>query len=163
MSVISSFLPIKELNYEKAIQVVHVATSARQQFLEMLNSGKCYVYGIVIFNKTLGRIILFTDLDDKDLADGKNICYFSNLWVHPKLRGQKIGTKLVNYVEKEAKNKGFKYLALGVHEDNEKNLSIYKHLGFDQFVKNRSQNVFAKDKNGDFITVKEYSVFMKKL
>lgn len=163
MSVISSLLTVKEYTSEKAVNFAHVARSAKKPFIEMLNHGKCCVYCAVIFNKVVGRIILFTDLEDKDLADGKSVCYFSNLWVHPKLRGHKIGTKLVNCVEKEAKKKGFEFLTLGVHTDNEKNVGIYKHLGFDKVVKNKSQDVIVKDENGDFITVKEYSILMKKL
>ncbi len=163
MSLISNLLPIKEYTCEKAITVAHVTKTAKQPFSEMLNNGKCCVYGIVIFNKTLGRIVLFTDLDDKDLADGENVCYFSNLWVHPRLRGHKIGSKLLRFVENEARKKGFVSLALGVHRDNEKNMNIYSHMGFDTFVKNKAHDVVVKDENGNFIIVKEYSVLMKKL
>lgn len=163
MSLISNLLPIKEYTSEKAITVAHVTKTAKQPFSEMINNGKCCVYGIVIFNKVLGRIVFFTDLDDKDLADGKNVCYFSNLWVNPKLRGRKIGSKLVCYVENKARKNGFKFLTLGVHKDNEMNMSIYNHMGFDTFVKNKVHDIVVKDKNGNYIAVKEYAVLMKKL
>lgn len=163
MSIISSFLMVKEYSSEKAIRVSGISQYAKAPLAEMVNNGRCHVYAIVVLNKILGRIVLITDSEDKELADGENVCYFSNLWVHPRLRGKKLGTKLVKHVEKEAKKKGFKYLTLGVRKDNEKNVSIYKHLGFDEFVKNKSQDVVVKDKNGNFITVKEYAVLMKKL
>lgn len=105
MSIISSILRIKEHSSEKAVNLAGVPKPAKKPLAEMVNDGRCFVYAIVVLNKTLGRIVLFTDLEDKDLADGKNICYFSNLWVHPKLRGKKISTKLVDYVVKEARKK----------------------------------------------------------
>lgn len=163
MSLLSSVLPIKEYYGEKAVELAHLSKLAKIPFAKLINDGSCRFFAIVVLNKTLGRIILFTDLEDKDLADGKIVCYFSNLWVHPKLRGQKIGSKLVRFVEKEAKKSGFEFLALGVDMDNEKNISIYKHLGYDNVIKNKSQSVFVKDENGNYETMKEYFVLSKNL
>ena len=163
MSLISGLLTIKEYFGEKAVTVAGVPRSAQKPFLQMVNDGNCRVFGIVIADKKLGVIVIFTDLEDKDLADGKTVCYFSNLWVHPKLRGQKIGSKLVKFVENEARKNGFEYLTLGVNTDNEKNVSIYNHIGFEKFVKNKSQDVVVKDESGNYIAVKEYAVLMKKL
>mgnify|MGYP003302882238 FL=1 len=106
MSLISSFLTIKEYSGDEAINLAHLSKIAKDPFAKMLKEGKSRFFAIVVLNKTLGRIILFTDLEDKELADGKSVCYFSNLWVHPKLRGHKIGSKLVRFVEKEAKKDG---------------------------------------------------------
>lgn len=163
MSIISSFLRIKEYSAEDAAKILRIPKRGWKPFVEKMNNGHCFFYAIVVFNKVLGKIILFTDLEDKDLADGKNVCYFSNLWVHPKMRGQKIGSKLVRYVEKRAKEKGFEYLTLGVHSDNEKNLGIYKHMGFNEFVKTKSHDVVVKNENGEFISVKEHLILKKKL
>ena len=163
MGLLSSVLTIKEYYDEEATELAHLSKAARRPFAQMLSDKKCRFFAIVVLNKTLGRIMLFTDLEDKDLADGKTVCYFSNLWVHPKLRGQKIGSKLVRFVEIEAKKNGFEFLALGVDTDNEKNISIYKHLGYDNLVKSKSHSVFVKDKNGNYERMKEYFVLKKKL
>lgn len=163
MSIISSVLRVKKYSAQEAVNLLRIPEAGKKLFIEKVNNGNCFYYAIVVFNKILGRIILFTDLDDKDLADGENVCYFSNLWVHPKLRGQKIGSKLVHYVEKQARKKGFKYLTLGVYADNEKNISIYKHLGFDMIVKTKTRDVLVKDDNGDYITVKEHLILKKNI
>lgn len=163
MSLLSSLLTIKEYYGEEATELAHLSKTARISFAQMLKDKKCRFFAIVVLNKTVGRIILFTDLEDKELADGKTVCYFSNLWVHSKLRGQKIGSKLVRFVEKEAKQSGFEFLSLGVDTDNDRNISIYKHLGFDNPVKNKSHSVFVKGKNGDYEKMKEYLVLKKKL
>ena len=163
MSLLSSILPVKEYYGEKAVGLAHLSKSAKISFAQMLNDGKCRFFAIVVLNKTLGRIFLFTDLEDKDLADGKTVCYFSNLWVHPKLRGKKIGSKLVRFIENEAKANGFEFLSLGVDSDNEKNISIYKHLGFDIVVKNKYESIFVKDVNGNYEKMSEYFVLKKKL
>lgn len=163
MSIISNALRVKEYSAKEAANLLHIPESGKKLFIAKMNNDSCFFYAIVVSNKTLGRIILFTDLEDKDLADGENVCYFSNLWVHPKLRGRKIGSKLVRYVEEQARKKGFKYLTLGVHADNEKNVSIYKHLGFDMVVKNKTHDVIVKDAKGEYITVKEHSILKKKI
>lgn len=163
MSLLSIVLPIKEYFGEKAVALARLKKTATEPFANMLNDGKCRFFAIVVLNKTLGRIFLFTDLEDKDLADGKTVCYFSNLWVHTKLRGQKIGSKLVRFVEEEAKKEGFEFLSLGVDSDNEKNMSIYKHLGFDIVVKDKHESIFVKDENGNYEKVKEYVILKKKL
>lgn len=163
MGVISKFLNVKEYYGEKAIIYASVPEIAKKSFSEMLRDGKCRVFATTFLNKRLGMIVLFTDLEDKDLADGKSVCYFSNLWVHPMLRGQKIGSKLVSFVEDESRKSGFEFLTLGVHTDNEKNISIYNHMGFVDFVKNKSQDVIVKDEKGDYINMKEYAILMKKL
>ena len=163
MSVISGILKIKYYPAEKAAKLLRVPEHGKKLFMEKMNNGNCFFYAIVVLNKTIGKIILFTDLDDKDLADGKSVCYFSNLWVHPKLRGYKIGSKLIRYVEKQARKKGFEYLTLVVYTDNEKNMSIYKHLGFDTVVKYKNQDVLIKNKNGDYITMKEHAILKKKI
>ena len=163
MSSISSFFTIKEYSGDKAVNLAHLSKTAKEPFSKMMKEGKCRFFAIVVLNKTLGRIFLFTDLEDKELADGRTLCYFSNLWVHPKLRGQKIGSKLVRFVEKEAKKCGFEFLALGVDTDNEKNISIYKHLGYNNVIKQKSESVFVKDENNNFASMKEYFVLTKKL
>lgn len=163
MSLLSGFLTVKEYYDEEAVELAHLSKAAKIPFAQMLKDKKCRFFAIVVLNKNLGRIILFTDLEDKDLADGKTVCYFSNLWVHPKLRGQEIGSKLVRFVEKEVKKSGFEFLTLGVDTDNEKNISIYKHLGYDKLIKSKSHSVFVKDKNGNYERMKEYFVLKKKL
>ncbi len=163
MSIISALLKVKEYYGEKAVIHSNVAKFARDSFRQMLNDGKCRVFAIVVLNKKLGRIVLFTNLDDKDLANGETVCHFSNLWVHPKLRGHKIGSKLVRVVETEARKNGFEFLTLGVHPDNEKNMRMYSRMGFDMVVKNKSQDIVAKDRNGNYIKVKENTILMKKL
>lgn len=163
MSLISSLLNIKEYHGDEAVSLAHLSKKAREPFAQMLRDNKCRFFAIVVLNKTFGRIILFNTLEDKELADGKSVCFFSNLWVHPKLRGQKIGSKLVRFVEKEAKSDGFEFLALGVDQDNEKNISIYKHLGYCEIVKRKNRSVFVKNEDGNFDTMKEYLVLKKKL
>ncbi len=163
MSLVSILLRVKKYSGEEALRVAGVSKYVRKYLAEMIENGICTVYGIVALNKVIGRIILYTELEDKDLADGENTCYFSDLWVHPKLRGYKLGSKLIKHVIKVAKKQGFKYLTLGVHLSNEKNVSMYKHLGFNEVIKSKTQDVVVKDREGNYITVKKYTIFMKEI
>jgi phosphinothricin acetyltransferase len=95
-----------------------------------IDEGVCYVYGIDIFNKIIGRVCLTTESENKKLADGETICYLSHLYVNRYFRGRGIGSKLVNHTVDNAKKLGFKYLTLMVDAENEKNVNLYKKLGF---------------------------------
>ncbi len=163
MSLISSLLRVKRYYGEKALLVSGVPESSKKILAERIGNNECHIYGIMIFDKVIGRIFFYPDLQDKELADGKSVCYFSNLWVHPKLRGYKLGSKLINHIIKVAKKQGFKYLTLGVHMSNEKNVSIYRHLGFTEAPKSKSQELVVKDRNGNLRTVKKQTIFIKEI
>ncbi len=163
MSLISNLLRVKRYYGEKALLVSGVPESSKKVLAERISSGVCEIYGIIVLNKVIGRIFLYLDLQDKELADGKSVCYFSNLWVHPKLRGHKLGSKLINHVIKVAKNRGFKYLTLGVHMSNEKNVNIYRHLGFNEAPESESQDMIVKDKDGNLKSIKKQTIFIKEI
>lgn len=44
-------------------------------------------------------------------------------------------SKLFHYIIDDLRNKGYTKVTLGVEPDDEKNLKIYKHFGFDEFIK----------------------------
>jgi len=68
-----------------------------------------------------------TDLKDDDAME------LERIYVLEKFQGKRIGKKLLTHVIKTAKQKGVKYLWLGVWEKNEKAIEFYKRQGFKIF------------------------------
>lgn len=126
------------------------------QLIQMVERGALEPYYVTIFTKRVAQIFLFYELDDKSLADGKNVCYFSNLFVHPKLRNNGLGTRCIQKVMDAARAKGFSKMILGVYAENEYAIRIYEKLGFTQRMGTRSCDAVCKDENGNYLPQKEY-------
>jgi GNAT superfamily N-acetyltransferase len=154
-------LRIKEYSGEEAVEIISGFSHRQQSVVDLVDQGKCHVYAIILFGKRLGRVYLTTELNDKDLADGKDICYLSHLYVHSRLRGKGLGTRLVKHVIRNAKQLGFNKLTLTVDEKEERNVKLYKRLGFTTLVKTRQREFTVKREDGECRITKTYLVLMK--
>lgn len=56
--------------------------------------------------------------------------YISNIAVYPEYRRKGIGTKLISWIEKEARNNKIKRLVLDVEKENSGAIRLYRKLGF---------------------------------
>ena len=72
-------------------------------------------------NEIVGGLIMVFDRDKASVA---------NVAVSPKAQGLGIGRKLMNFAEKEARDRGYSELNLATHVLLEDNVSLYKHLGW---------------------------------
>ncbi len=50
-------------------------------------------------------------------------------------RGKGYFSKLHRFIENDMKSKGYKKMVVGVEASNERNIAIYKHLGYENFIK----------------------------
>jgi len=92
--------------------------------------GKRVAFFAEIDGKTVGSVQLVLDCNHKDHADGKNLAEIHHVKVHNNYLRQKIGTQLVDTVERLAKEKGFKKTTLGVDEDNPVAQKFWEKLGY---------------------------------
>ena len=68
------------------------------------------------------------------LCDGNTIANFNAFRCDEKFRGQGHISKLVKIAEEYAKNIGVKIITIGVEAENSKNIMIYFHFGYTNFV-----------------------------
>ena len=163
LKIISNLVKLKEYPSQKAVNLINASQNAKNQFAKLIDDGWCHVYAKVLFSKPIGIVFLFTNLDDKDLADGKNTCYICNFFVHPKFRGMGVGTEIMEHIFDVAKKNGFKQMTIGVDEKNEKNVRLYKKLGFTKELKKSSLDASIKDENGNHLPTKEHLILVKDL
>lgn len=68
------------------------------------------------------------------LADGVSTAYVTALRIQEEFEGQGHVSKLMQVMEQFAAEKGFSRLTIGAEAAETRNLAIYLHWGYDQFV-----------------------------
>ena len=85
--------------------------------------------------RLLGELYLVRALEDTDFADGKTRCYLCAFRTVKAYRGQGIGSRLMETVLERAKALGFSEVTIGVDEQEEQNVRLYRRFGFTKKVK----------------------------
>ncbi len=68
------------------------------------------------------------------LADNKTTVYLNALRIEKQYRGNGHISAMVKLMENYAREKGYKYITIGVDDSNEKNKAIYTHWGYTDLV-----------------------------
>ena len=68
------------------------------------------------------------------LADGKTTAYVTALRIRPEFEGRGYISGLMGFMEASARSAGFTRLSIGVGAAETRNLSIYLHWGYDEFL-----------------------------
>lgn len=109
--------------------------------------------GIVFFIAWLnGQMVGYTKLSEHVTLDelkDQNPIEIERIYVRPDLKGNKIGSKLVQYCVAYAKEIGKNVIWLGVWEHNPKAIAFYEALGFVKFGKH--DFVLGSDVQNDWL------------
>lgn len=130
---------------------------------EHIESGNGEIWLAKCGKKIIGRTYIFKCLDDKDAADGQNVFYLSSLFVNKRYRGQGVGTGIINCINENYKKSGYSEATLGVYEEKEENVRLYKKLGYTEFVKKCNTDLVLVNKRGEHKPMKEYVLLKKYL
>lgn len=68
------------------------------------------------------------------LCDGKTTANMNAFRIDKKYEGKGHISKLVKMAEQYAKDKGIRYLTIGSEAKESRNLAIYLHLGYTEFI-----------------------------
>ena len=85
--------------------------------------------------KIVGGLIMTFENNEASIA---------NIAVDPESQGQGIGGTLMNFDESKAKEKGFTELHLATHVLLKENISLYRHLGWDEVCREHSKVLMKK-------------------
>ena len=84
-----------------------------------------------------GRLVgIVHYLPHADTWDERPICYLSDLYVDPSIRGEGIGTLLIRAVEQRSRDQGWSSVYWQTAEDNEQARALYDKItgGFRGFI-----------------------------
>lgn len=107
----------------------------RERFHSRIASGQSVTFAVVIDGDPVGEGTLELDTGkDPRLCDGKTTAYLSALRIRKEFEGQGHISALVKQMERYGAERGFTRLTIGVEAAETRNLGIYLHWGYDQFV-----------------------------
>ena len=88
-----------------------------------------------------------------------NMAYLSAFRTNKEYEGKGYFRKLYNFMEKDLKNRGYTELSLGVGPEAVRNIEIYFHLGFREYIKTVIEYEQSKD---DDLKQEDVILFYKK-
>ena len=110
----------------------------KEEAIKNYNKGKSIpFYGILdgmIICEATALIHSDTVQNSDGLVDNQT-AYLCAFRTAAEYQGLGYFSKLFHYIIDDLRNKGYTKVTLGVEPDDEKNLKIYKHFGFDEFIK----------------------------
>ena len=112
----------------------------KQQYIQNNMSGKCATFVAVYNEMPIGQItVLFSTecsavKNRPMLCDGETRANMNAFRIDKKFEGQGHISKLVKMAEQYAKNKGITYLTIGSEAKESRNLGIYLHFGYTEFI-----------------------------
>jgi len=102
-------------------------------YLSEINNYPTWV--VEIENRILGGLIMVFEKDQASIA---------NVAISPMLQGQGIGGVLIRFAESKAKQKGYSALHLTTHVLLAENISLYRHLGWQESARDQSRVFMLK-------------------
>ncbi|MBQ7831341.1 MAG: GNAT family N-acetyltransferase [Clostridia bacterium] len=112
----------------------------KKQYTDYNRSGKATTFVVLKDDEPVGQItVLFSTecsavKNRPMLCDGKNTANMNAFRIEKRYEGQGHISKLVKIAEGYAKEKGFSYLTIGSEAKESRNLSIYLHFGYTEFI-----------------------------
>ncbi len=112
----------------------------KKQYIEDNLNGRSITFVVVNDNTPIGEITMVISNEHKDvvelpqLCDGTSTVYMCAFRIEKEYEGKGYISKLVKYAETYAKNMGRKYAIIGVNAANIRNMQIYFHFGYTNFL-----------------------------
>lgn len=113
---------------------------SKEEFCNIINNKEMFI--AKIDKKIIGYVLLSSRKWKKNGYIERNELNIDAIGVDENYRNQGIGTKLIEYVKKYAKEKGYTDLRLTVNEENENARHLYEKMGF--AVKNITYSMMIK-------------------
>ncbi len=115
----------------------HMSESYKTKITEMAERGELVMFAVrrdtgISEDNYMARVCLWmAPAEEADVRDvAKGAAFVSGLQVNERARLQGIADDLMNHLETEAKNRGYKQIAVGVDVRNEPGLELVKSLGY---------------------------------
>lgn len=112
----------------------------KDQFLSLNASGKGTTFMVLEDDLPVGQGTVLFDPDARAVAgypclcDGKNVANVNTLRIEERLEGQGHISNLMKQLENYAVQRGCTRLTIGVEAAETRNLAIYLHWGFTEFL-----------------------------
>ena len=131
-------------------------------FCSQISSGNADFWTVENDGELIGELYAFLNIEeDRDFADGETTAYLCAFRVRPEYRGRGIGTRLMETVLADLKERGFRRATIGV--DEERNERMYRRMGFVTKVKDCYSDPCGRDENMQPVPDEVYVLLSKDL
>ena len=124
------------------------ASPTAKFFYRHISSGNAVFWTLDHGGELIGELYAFLDIEeDRDFADGKTTAYLCAFRVRKEYRGQGLGSRLMQEALADLKERGFRRATIGAGKSEERNIRLYRRLGFTGKVKECFFDPCARDVN----------------
>lgn len=110
----------------------------KSEAIERVENGQSIAYYGLLNGRTICEATAMLDKSIVQNCDGlvdDNTAYLCAFRTNEKYRGKGYFSKLFSFMINDLKNRGYEKVTLGVEPAEADNLKIYRHLGFNEFIK----------------------------
>lgn len=144
--------PLKLEEYSKCSNIWNMkAQPLTEKWREEIATGNRLVFIYKINGEFVGEGALVIDTGDPDYTVPDKRVYVSRMIVKKEYRNRGIGSEILEFLKRKAKEMGFSEMTIGVDKDNENALHLYRKYGFTEVLFD------GEDEDG------EYFKLMKKI
>ncbi len=144
--------PLKLEEYSKCSNIWNMkAQPLTEKWREEIATGNRLVFVYKINGEFVGEGALVLDTGDPDYTVPDKRVYVSRMIVKKEYRNRGIGSEILEFLIRKAKEMGFSEMTIGVDKDNENALHLYRKYGFTEVLFD------GEDEDG------EYFKLMKKI
>lgn len=127
--------PLKTEEYHKCSNIWDMQSQPlTDKWLDEIKSGKRLVYIYKINGEFIGEGALVLDTGDPDYTIPEKRVYVSRMIVKKEYRNRGIGSEILIFLIKKAKEMGFSEMSIGVDKDNVNALHLYEKFGFTEVL-----------------------------
>lgn len=114
----------------------------KKESIERVKNGQSIAYYGILNGKIICEATALLDKsivqNSEDLVDNKTVylCAFRTI---EKYQGKGYFSGLFRFMMNDLKSRGYEKATLGVEPEETENLKIYKHLGFNEFIKSAQE------------------------
>ena len=99
-----------------------------------IEQGKIDIFGLFKGLKLIGELRAMYQSEEEDKVIPGKRAYLYAFRIHKNYQGKGLGKYLASQVIDRLTEKGYSELTIGVEDDNERAIHIYKQFGFDELV-----------------------------
>lgn len=127
--------PLALEDYNKCSNIWNMKTQPLAgKWLEEIKNGNRLVYIYKINGEFIGEGALVLRTDDPDYTIPEKRVYVSRMIVRKDYRNRGIGSEILEFLIRKAKEMGFSEMTIGVDKDNVNALHLYRKFGFTEVL-----------------------------
>ena len=127
--------PLSFEEYHKCSNIWNMKTQPLAgKWLEEIKNGNRLVYIYKINGEFIGEGALVLRTDDPDYTIPEKRVYVSRMIVRKEYRNRGIGSEILEFLIRKAKEIGFSEMTIGVDKDNVNALHLYRKFGFTEVL-----------------------------